>query len=120
MIYFQRMIKVVLFDLDDTLISEYEYIKSGYRAIADYLSESYTICSKQIYEELLDLFHDEKKNVFNRWFEKNGIAYSKDEVMNLVNLYRNHMPNINFLEDVIPFLEYLKQRNICIGISSEG
>ena len=29
------MIKAVVFDLDDTLISEKEYIKSGYRHIAE-------------------------------------------------------------------------------------
>ena len=114
------MIKIVLFDLDDTLISEHEYIKSGYSTIASYLSENYFIERKQIYEELLELFYIEKKNVFNRWFEKHGIFYSKAEVINLVNLYRNHIPNIKFFEDVIPLLEYLKEKEIPVGIISDG
>ncbi len=28
------MIKAVIFDLDDTLVSEYDYVKSGYKCVA--------------------------------------------------------------------------------------
>ena len=31
------MIKAVVFDLDDTLISEHQYIESGYQKVAEFL-----------------------------------------------------------------------------------
>ena len=51
------MIKAVVFDLDDTLISEYEYIKSGYLAVAGYLAEKYKLHKDVIYNELMKIFH---------------------------------------------------------------
>ena len=35
------MIKAVVFDLDDTLISEHQYIESGYQKVAEFLSDKY-------------------------------------------------------------------------------
>ena len=49
------MIKVVIFDLDDTLIAEKEYIKSGYREVARYLSEKYNVVQEVIYKELWEI-----------------------------------------------------------------
>lgn len=34
-------IRGVIFDLDDTLYSEKEYVKSGYKAVSDYLGGGY-------------------------------------------------------------------------------
>ena len=35
------MIKAVVFDLDDTLISEKEYIKSGFKVISQKIAKEY-------------------------------------------------------------------------------
>ena len=37
------MIKAVIFDLDDTLISEKEYIKSGFKVISENIQDRYNI-----------------------------------------------------------------------------
>lgn len=39
-------LKAVIFDLDDTLYSEKEYVKSGYKAVADILPEIKDVESK--------------------------------------------------------------------------
>ena len=36
-----NLIKAIVFDLDDTLISEHEYIKSGYKHISQRLSKTF-------------------------------------------------------------------------------
>lgn len=114
------MVKAAVFDLDDTLISEKEYIKSGYKYISKILSDKYRIKENQIFEDLMDIFNQDSKNVFNRLLEKYQINYTKEEIVDLVNEYRNHYPSISFFEDVIPCIEYLKTKDIRVGIITDG
>ena len=113
-------ISAVVFDLDDTLIAERQYVESGYGHIADVLSCRIDVDSKTIYTVLCDLFASSAKNVFNRLYDKLGIPYTKEDIMGLVAAYRNHMPDIQFYDDVLPLLETLKSMNIKTGIISDG
>lgn len=114
------MKKAVIFDLDDTLISEKQYIESGFSHIAKLLSKKLKIDEKVLFKLLLELFHESRKNVFNRLLDNFGIRYKKDMIMDLVEEYRNHFPVINFYEDVLPCLEVLKKRGIKVGIITDG
>ncbi len=114
------MIKVVVFDLDDTLISEKEYIKSGFTHISKLLSLKFNIEPKYIYISLLDLFEESTLNVFNRIYEKYNVEYCKDDILNLVNEYRNHIPNIKLFDDVLEVFNELKNRGIKLGMITDG
>lgn len=114
------MIKAVVFDLDDTLISEKEYIKSGYRHIAEVVSQRFNFNKDQVYIDLFQLFKKSPHNVFNRLYEKYNIEYSKDMIIDLVNEYRGHFPNIKFYDDVLPCLNELKRLGVKIGIITDG
>jgi len=114
------MKKAVIFDLDDTLISELQYIESGYRYIAEYLSEELEISGASIFNLLINLFRESSKNVFNRLYDYVGLSYDESKIRSLVNLYRDHNPNINFFEDVIPFINTLKLNRIKTGIITDG
>lgn len=114
------MIKVVIFDLDDTLISEDEYIKSGYRYLSKAIENKYSIDAKRVYEELYYLYSIDSKNVFNRFLDNHEIIYQKEDILFLVEEYRNHKPDIRFKDGVIPTLEKLKEMKIKLGIISDG
>lgn len=114
------MIKAVIFDLDDTLISERQYIDSGYRNIAEYLSNCLNMDASDIYKILMRLYMISPKYVFNRFYDTLGINYIDDVILNLVNRYRNHKPDIEFYKDVVPLLNYLKNKGIKTGIISDG
>lgn len=114
------MIKAVIFDLDDTLISELDYIKSGYKVIAETLSKKYNIESNKVYEDLMRAYSEGSKYVFNAFFEYNKITYSKQYIDELILLYRNHTPKIDFFDDVIPTINKLKDMNIKLGIITDG
>ncbi len=114
------MVKAVVFDLDDTLISEKEYIKSGYRHIAEVVSQRFNFNKDQVYIDLFQLFKKSPNNVFNRLYEKYNIEYSKDMIIDLVNEYRGHFPNIKFYDDVLPCLNELKKLGVKIGIITDG
>ena len=114
--------KAVIFDLDDTLISEVAYAESGYRTVAVVINNKYGLDKDtvQIFEELLDLFNADHKNVFNRFLKDNGLSDDRDSVMELVEAYREHFPEIDYYDDVRPALEGLKNKKIITGILSDG
>lgn len=116
------MIKVVIFDLDDTLISEREYIKSGYKAVSSEIKRIYSldISEQEIYELLNRLFLEDSKQVFNRALDSLNIQYSNEDVLNLVNAYRVHKPAIKYYNDVLNTIKYLKSKNINLGIITDG
>lgn len=114
------MIKAVIFDLDDTLISEREYIESGYKHISKLINNEYGIGYNEVYLNLMNLHNQTSKYVFNRFFDKYKIAYSQETIMKLVWEYRKHIPCINFYNDVIPCIELLKLKNIKLGIITDG
>lgn len=114
------MIKAVIFDLDDTLISEEEYIKSGYQAVAKRIFEKYGMKEEISNQQLYRLYQEKSKRVFNDFFENNGIAYEKDDILELVSVYRNHKPEISLYADVIKCFDSLREKRIPIGIISDG
>ncbi len=114
------MIKAVIFDLDDTLIPENKYVESGFNIVSKYLEQQYSGKSEDIYKELICLYKENSKNVFNRWFDKKQIKYTMEEIKQIVKVYREHKPTIEFYSDVIPTIKKLKEKNIKIGIITDG
>lgn len=114
------MIRAVIFDLDDTLISERDYIESGYRHVSKVLKKWVNNSEKEIFERLLILFSFDSRNVFNRLLDELHYPYTSEFIYFLVNEYRNHLPTIQFYNDVIPCLERLKYLNIKTGIITDG
>lgn len=114
------MIKAVIFDLDDTLISESEYIKSGFKSVSKEISNKYNLDYKYVVKKTNDLFSHSSKNVFNRVLQFFNIDYSHDYILYLIEIYRNHDPKIKFFDDVIDTINYLKDINVKIGIITDG
>ncbi len=114
------MVKAVIFDLDDTLISEKQYIISGYHHIAQVMHNRFKISEKEAFWELMKLFKESPKNVSNRFLDRYKIIYTKEIILNLVEEYRNHFPEICFYEDVLPCLAKLKSNNVKVGIITDG
>ena len=114
------MIKVVLFDLDDTLISEDEYIRSGYRHIAEVLEEKYRLKNQAAVQELYRLYKESAKNVFNRFLDVHGIHYEVDDIKYLVNEYRSHTPHISYYDDVPETVQKLKDKGVRVGVITDG
>lgn len=114
------MIKAVVFDLDDTLISEKDYIESGYRQIAKLIKERFAFEENKVFDDLMSLFNISPLNVFNRLFELYKFEYTEDIIHDLVKEYRAHFPKIQFYDDVIPCLLELKRSGIKVGIITDG
>ncbi|MBQ5534439.1 MAG: HAD-IA family hydrolase [Lachnospiraceae bacterium] len=113
-------IKAVIFDLDDTLISEYQFIVSGYRYMAEYMTGRTGRTPKETEDKLWELSKTSYANVFNRLFDEWGIPYSDADIKELVAVYRDHPARLTFYPDVLPALQGIKDKGIPMGIISDG
>lgn len=114
------MIKAVVFDLDDTLISEREYIKSGFKVVSNKIATDKRLNEDDVFNKALELFEISSKEVFNRLLYEFNVEYSKDYILELIKCYREHEPNISFFEDVIPTISTLKEQGYKLGIITDG
>ncbi len=91
-------IEAVVFDLDDTLFDEINYVKSGYNAVSNFCFEKYSV--KDFYYTLVNEFNAANDGrVFNRALCAVNIEDSRDVVLELVEVYRNHTPVIRLRSD---------------------
>lgn len=109
--------KLIIFDIDDTLYNEIDYVKSGYKVVSSYLEKKYKL--NNLYDKMMELFNKSSKNVFNRLLDAMKIEYSKDDIVFLVDLYRNHKPDIKLSDDAIKTLKELKKKYM-LAIVSDG
>lgn len=79
---------VTVFDLDDTLYNEIDFVKSGFQAVASSLSGT----SDRYYETMWNYFLKQGSGkVFNHLIDTFNIPLSIDE---MVRIYRSHTPSI--------------------------
>ncbi len=102
-------IKGVIFDLDDTLYSEKEYVRSGFRCVSDMLGGGYE-------EKLWNYFTNNKKAI-DEVLAETGREKERDAVL---ECYRSHKPDIKPYEGVSSLIKKLKENNIKIGIITDG
>ena len=114
----KRDIRAVIFDLDDTLYPEIQYVKSGFRVVGERIKRDYGI---ECVEVMSKLFNDDKNDVYKRVLEQYGINCGQNYIDELVVLYREHTPvGLNFFSDVRPFLKKIKAFGIKTGIITDG
>lgn len=105
----KSQIKGVIFDLDDTLYSEKEYVKSGYRAVSEYLGGGY--------EERLWSYFEAGKPAIDELLKEIGRESEKDVAL---DVYRSHKPDIYLYDGVAEMIESLKNKGIKVGIITDG
>lgn len=105
-----QLIKGVIFDLDDTLYSEKEYVRSGYKKIAEYLGK------KDAADKLWDYFEAGKPAIDEYLGEIGAI----DKKTKCLNVYRSQIPEITLYDDVKKIIKKLKNKEIRVGIITDG
>jgi putative hydrolase of the HAD superfamily len=111
-----KKLKAVLFDLDDTLYPEREYVLSGFEAVASWAKENLGI--NDGFEKLKELSaQGVRGDTFDRWLKDHHLPLSL--VPNLVQVYREHQPRLKPYPEVKPLLEALRS-DYLIGLISDG
>jgi putative hydrolase of the HAD superfamily len=103
-----------VFDLDDTLYPEIDYLKSAYHAISQEISPEH---GEMLFLEMLKI-HSSGGNAFKYVLEK--FPDQNLTVEKLLYLYRNHKPVISLREGVLKMLLEIRKKNGTTGIITDG
>ncbi|RXJ45959.1 HAD family hydrolase [Gelidibacter gilvus] len=102
---------VVVFDLDDTLYNELDFLKSAYKAIAKSLEPNMW---EKLYSRMFSLYRS-GINVF----EFLSHNYNR-EIQEFVNMYRHHNPDIKLFDGVMEIFQAIKSKNGKIAVITDG
>ena len=98
---------VIVFDLDDTLYRETDFVFSGFEAVAKDLSPQTQLSEGQILRELQAEFFKQRSQVFDRFLGHYGLL-TKKRVARCVSVYRSHAPKIALFPEAKQCLERFK------------
>lgn len=91
---------VIVFDLDDTLYDEINFVKSGFKEVASYLK------NEKYYHFMIDIFETEGSG---KIFDKLIDTFDLDVNINkLIEIYKFHIPNITLPKESLALLKFTK------------
>lgn len=105
----------VVFDLDDTLYCEFDFLLSAYEEI---IVKTIGKFDKELYIELINQYI-ERKNPF-QYLLKNHLRDQKLSIKDLLAIYRAHIPNIKLANHAKEFIQQLQLRKIPMGLVTDG
>lgn len=118
------MINTIIFDLDDTLYKELDFVYGAFKEVCTYLANKHNKNEKQLYKDTINILEDHGRGkIFNIICEKYNI---EEDIKELVKIYRQAKPKISLYEDAKYILTYLKANNKTeekyynIGIITDG
>ncbi len=115
-----RYIQAVIFDLDDTLFLERNYVRSGLAVVGEYLR-----------------LKTARRSAFERWMWRRFVSGRRDGMFDaldvhfdlglghagiskLIQVYRRHSPDIRPCRGVEAVLANLRRRRLKLGLLSDG
>ena len=105
---------IVAFDLDDTLYPEEDFVKSGFRAVADVLHRRFQIDEDKALEVMwTSLELNGRGRQFDEVIQFFGLS-GRQSVRELVRAYRHHVPSISLPRESTAVLEQLRSRPLYV------
>jgi len=114
------VIQAVIFDLDDTLYDEMQFVKGGFEAVSSYISKNSGVNQNTVYQLLLDVLEKYGRGkIFDIALKKLGL-YNEKLIPKLVEIYRKHIPNLILYPDAETVLYTLRKRGYKLGLMTDG
>lgn len=104
------MSATVVFDLDDTLVKEIDYLKSAFKAIAVKVDST----NDSLFNQML-FWYQNKENVFQNIESHYGFSVNE-----LKQQYRTHVPEFIQYKGVSELLLRFKEKGCFIGLITDG
>jgi len=97
---------VIVFDLDDTLYDEVDFVKSGFSEVSRYLG------STKYYDFMIEEFYQNGSGkIFDKLVKEFNLEIS---VNKLIEIYRFHKPKIKLPQESIEILEWTKNQKTAL------
>jgi len=115
------VITTVVFDLDDTLYDEVDYCRSGFAAVAKFIADlPGTPSAEHIFGCLWELFSSgRRRDTFDAALRQLAIPSQNDLIEELVQVYRNHKPDITLPSESGAVLRKLR-RQYALALLTDG
>lgn len=111
-------IRTFIFDLDDTLYPESDFVMGGYSAAAKRMWELKRIDIEPVLRSLFK--NGERTDIFRKAMHMIGfVDFDEPLLMELVKAYRNHFPDIRPYNDC-DVLRRLRSAGFTVGLLSDG
>lgn len=112
------MCKAVVFDLDDTLYPEKQFVFSGFRAVEEWLGKNGNVAG--FFEIAAELFNTGARgNIFDLALAHLGITTKPGLIGELLKVYREHAPLISLYADADQALKTLRAE-FRLGLITDG
>jgi putative hydrolase of the HAD superfamily len=109
--------RVIIFDLDDTLYREHDFVLSGFDAVDRHLQAKGV---QGFGERAHSLFTKGLRgNVFDEALKQLSLGAERSLVAELVEIYRSHLPTLSLLPDAVWALGHFGE-NSTIGLLTDG
>lgn len=111
--------QLLVLDVDDTLYLERDYVRSGFKAVSNYVKE------KAGYEDFFDLawaafLEGRRRTIFDDILaEVPAATRAKPPVAELVEVYRHHQPAVSLCPDAEEFLNRV-HGSYGLGVVTDG
>ncbi len=114
-------IRAVIFDLDDVLYNEKDYVYAAYRAIAKFLSSKCGLSGEEIYVRLIGALY-EKTGMYPRLFNDLlvNIGLGEELVPEVLRIYSEVDSELSLYPNVGELLNVLRVRGFKLGLLSNG
>jgi len=115
------VVRAVLFDLDDTLYPELDFVRSAMAAVADAIAARCGVAATSA-RAALDhaLSRHGRGQTIDLALDALGIARSAALVVELVAIYRGHAPRLALHADAARALVRLSDRGLVLGLVTDG
>jgi putative hydrolase of the HAD superfamily len=112
------MIKAWIFDLDDTLYPELDYVRSGFRVVGEWAEKRLGLSQPIVQTELQSLFEAGFRSDSFQWWLADR-ALPEDLLPEMVRTYRDHPPRISLFPETGRVLDALKKTSL-LGLVTQG
>ena len=111
-------VHTVVFDLDDTLYPEREFVFSGFQAVEEWLQEKHRVpgfadVARKIFAA------GRRGKIFDEALPLLGMQPTPERVAELLEVYRMHQPRIGFFPDAAEILEWAG-RHFQLALITDG
>lgn len=114
-------VRAVLFDLDDTLYPERQFVDGGFRAVARFLAGPAGRSEASLADRLWELHRrDGRGRLFDALLDELGLGDDHDLVPACLLVYRTHPTQLTPFPGVETLLDVLHGRGIRTGVVSDG
>ena len=112
---------IIVFDLDDTLYDEIEFVNNGFNSVSKYLEKKSNLKKNKALKFLKKNFtNNRSQKLFNQLSEKFDLNLSTYQIKKLINLYRYNSGILNMKKERIFILNKILKKYKKLYLVTDG